>query len=59
MGVSGAIVHFSTGNPCRRCKPGEIGPGELKDLADSLNVSEKYMLKLAKEMADLINPFSL
>ena len=37
-------------------KPGEIGPGELKDLADSLNVSEKYMLKLAKEMADLINP---
>jgi len=37
-------------------KPGEIGPGELKNLADSLNVSEKYMLKLAKEMADLINP---
>ena len=37
-------------------KPGEIGPGELKNLADSLNVSEKYTLKLAKEMADLINP---
>ena len=37
-------------------KPGEIGPGELKDLADSINVSEKYMLKLVKEMADLIKP---
>ena len=37
-------------------KPEEIGHGELKDLADSLNVSERYMLKLAKEMADLINP---
>lgn len=35
-------------------KPGEMGPGELKTLADSLNVSERYTLKLAKRMSDSI-----
>ena len=37
-------------------KPGEIGPGELMVLADSLNVSERYMLKIAKDMSDRNSP---
>lgn len=37
-------------------RAGEIGPGELKALADSLNVSERYMLKLAEDMSDRISP---
>ena len=37
-------------------KPAEIGATELKHLADSINVSERYMTKLAKSMSERIPP---
>lgn len=35
-------------------KPEEMGRAELKHLADSINVSERYMTKLAKSMSESI-----
>lgn len=37
-------------------KPGEISPADLQALADSINVSQKYMLKLAQELLERVKP---
>lgn len=37
-------------------KPADMGPAELKHLADSINVSERYITKLAKNISESITP---
>ncbi len=37
-------------------KPGDMTTSEIKALADAIHVSEKYMLKLAKDMTDRVSP---
>jgi serine/threonine-protein kinase HipA len=44
---------FKIGGPF---KPGDITSGELTAFSDSLNVSDRYMRTLAKEMSEKINP---
>jgi serine/threonine-protein kinase HipA len=37
-------------------KPGDMTANEIKALADAIHASDKYMLKLAKDMADRVSP---